>query len=1461
MRRRRAAAALVGATVLAFALYLALGTRGPGSASAAGVEPAVQTGAPPAVNVTFIGSSPKEAPGETWGVGEVGFESGHPVWAITRYDAASGSWTLEPGPLDPEGHALSGFAPVRSVLAGEMTPAGDGALLGTVTAPAEGGGSTHTQALLVRDPGGTFKEAPALPAGTLTPEEALFSTDRAPLVAALDEGGHAGALVVPVLKAAKGAEGAVLHWTGSEWVKEKIALPATSEGFRVLGIAASSSGAWLLAQLPGEAVALYSRRAGEEGAPAEWKPVALTPGASASEPQPLRVPLEEGKSTPLAVNGEGGPPTAAQQALTATGEGVWIDGRRSDDSVAASIYFKITDSASGRVMPASWCESTGCIHPVEGAPPPGNYRSFAWADPGQPYGQRVITGLGEGVSLRLEGEDLHRVLGLGGTNIGQDLGAAFSSPTEGWLGAARLPVHITEHPAPTRLTNYPLPFHKALTAVAAQPGLPAGAIGSQAVAVGDQGEVSRYVPGSGWLPESLIGAGGRVVAPRLRAVAWPTPGRIYAVGDEGEMWLWRGETGLWEPDAAKPLNFVSNLLSIAFSPSEPGRGFAVGQGGTLLRFGKSWTQDPLPPEAEGASFTSVAFAGNEAIAVFRQPHFQKGAEPAHYTTGVLVEDGSGWHLDAAATTALGATLPWAVAGLPDGGAAISAEKSAGTGLVIEREGPAAPWRQTPVPYPGVEAPGSLALFREGGALRVVGSGLEPKTLQIDTSEREPPAGFPPNLIQPYPLESGYMMRQTATGWSDEQPDRNEALDPEGEYKFYDTVYNPDPISAVLIDPSGAGGWAVGGAVDNESRGRLDTSDVSRYSPAGAAEGVTLPGYGAAPITVEGQSEGEATFAVGGNAACAAPCADRARAGVGPDQWLEAALKRAQAANVQEFIYTGARVTTGQGHGATSVPWGREFGRYATVLGSSGLLVDSAAAPTDRGPGDECAFQGAFEGFAAPFGRSTTLLGIRPTRSGEECGAPGAQPGYHAYSVKAPAGYYVRVLTLDTSSDSGAGQIAFVKSELAAAGGRSEPAIVVGNADLAAGVAAGNGSARALVEALNAGRASAYFYDAREENVHGTLPGGSVPSFGSGTLGYISDVTAEKQDFHGHSGFLLVQVGPFQPRVGRAAVTAHLVPVIGELALEAKDGVLLRRSQVALFDGLARRPRSGGRTSRGRITNETALYTPIPAECVGAACSQAVLPEYTFTSTHPGVGDFVRRNTAAAEARAVLLGAEEKPIKDAHSGLFCAFNPGTTEVIITSGGFRATLTVTVQAGSVRRPCGTVPAENVQGRQSVPPPAPAPAPSGSPPPAALPPLIPVPPLPAAVVPPVAKPAPLIPFLPPSATAGFLVPFVPLPVPTPARPTPPSGTSPVTSPVEAPEKEEEHEEATEQAGNKAVAYDQREHEPLALYVLGAVVLAAFAGAAIRRPRRESREIRVAPATLNTMRAQQRMGPRRRR
>jgi hypothetical protein len=174
--------------------------------------------------------------------------------------------------------------------------------------------------------------------------------------------------------------------------------------------------------------------------------------------------------------------------------------------------------------------------------------------------------------------------------------------------------------------------------------------------------------------------------------------------------------------------------------------------------------------------------------------------------------------------------------------------------------------------------------------------------------------------------------------------------------------------------------------------------------------------------------------------------------------------------------------------------------------------------------------------------------------------------------------------------------------------------------------------------------------------------------------------------------------------------------------------------------------------------------------------------------------------------------------------------------------------------VRQPCGTTPLSELKGPEvapaSPPTPAPAPAPAG-PAPAASPTPVPVPPAPAVLTPASVAPQPAAkPFFLPLVLSSPVLAFVPPPVPTPARPTPPSGTSAVTSPVEAAEKEEESEEATEQVSNQAVAYRSSEHEPSPAYLLGLVVLAAFAGVTVRRrPRRGRRDVRVAPATLSSL------------
>jgi hypothetical protein len=1452
-RRRRHPALVALALVLGFVSAFALADGLPGSGR---VAPAAALSSPPEVtaqtddslpahDVTMIGSSPTEAPNETWGIGEVGLTASN-EWHFVRYSSTEG-WSMAPGPLDASGQPLAHFVPDHTALAAAITPGGAGVLLGSVG---------QRQILLARNPGGAFQEVAPVPTegeeALLSSEEVLYGNSRTPLLAPLEEGGHAGALLVPVSTGPNASEDRVLHWDGEHWSVEPIEMPTESQevgGFRVLAIAASEQQAWLLAQLSSasNAVALFHRHEGH------WGEVAPAGPLTAPAPQP-------GEPAPFTVPGTGEPPASSAQILTVTGEGVWIDGERTDAHTPVTMFFKPAGEEHGVVqgeVRASWCDAPGgnaaCTYSLPEPLPTVHARSFAWANPATPFGERVITGLHEGVSLRLEGTSFKRVLALGGSeppnDVGGTLGAAFSNAREGWLGNSTLPVHLTLDPAPNRLTDYPVPFRRALTAIAPQPGVPVGALSSEAIAVGDQGEVARYEPGEGWQPESLFGVGGQVQRPRLRAIAWPTPQRAYAVGELGQMWLWRGETGLWEPDPAAPLSFRGNLLGIAFAPGNSSLGYAVGQQGVLLRYGKTWTQEALPPEVAGASFTSIAFAGSEAIVAYRQIHLENGSEGTHYTGGLLVNEGSGWHVDQGAAQALGGEVPWAVAGLPDGGAAVSATPGGfGEGaMVVERQSQGAPWGAAPS-YPDGEAPGSLALFREGGALRAVASGGVPPTLETE-DERQPPAGFPPNLIRAYPLATGYVLRQTAAGWNDEEHEANSTRDPLGEYKFYDMVYQPDPTAAVLVDATGAQGWAVGGSVEERETdsGRLDTADVARYP----AEGVAPPGLATAAVPSSSQ---EAAFAIGGGAQCLAPCAARANARLGPDVWLSSALEQTQRiSGVRGFLYTGPHVTSGEGHGAFLVPYSSEFGYYAELLSGS-LPTFAAPAPSDRGAGNECGFHEVFGGY--PYLTNPTVLD-----PSEPCAS------YYSWISTGPQGN-VRVIVLDDSSDVDEAQQVWLAAQLHEAANGGEPAIAIGNADLSTQISAGDQDAVAVANILVDDGASAYFYDAPEQNVRGELRAGSrsIPMIGSGTLGYVSAIHAEEQDFIGHMGFLLAEVGVAarNPSTNVAPVQVRLIPNIGELALEAKEGLLLRRSTVALFDGLARRPRAGGRSSRQNNQNETAQYIPIPANCVGNRCASGILPEYSFSSSNPQVGDFVEPNLAAAEgSRTVLLGVDEKPIHDPSSGLFCAYNAGKTVVTITAGGLAASLAVTVQPGSVRRPCGTVPLTSVAAQQAsgapVPPPAPSPAPASSPP-ASSPPPVPLPPPPAVTPPPAPARAPAAhpaTFFVPPVLATPLLAFVPPPVPSPARPSPPTGTSAVSSPVEIAEHEEEEEEATESVSNQAFAYSPGEHEPSPLYVLGIVILAAFAGATARR-RMRPRGRRGAPvqmATLSSARVQRRL------
>ena len=418
-------------------------------------------------------------------------------------EAQEGTWTL--GPALPE-ELPKAFKLAASPLAGQMTPKGFGVLVGT-----EKGAADNEQVVLVRKPGGAFEATGAGPgrrrsrtAAGQGPAPVWQRTRTDARAAGRSATGKRGRWWRPVSEEGP-VENEVLHWDGHHWSGEPIEVPAeSSESFRVLAIGASSpTNAWLLAALsanyPSGAVALFRR---VEASPGHWswKPVALSAGAGDGEAHPLTIPVQDPghpalprKASHSTVPGAGSAPAIEAQLLTVT-ERRDLGGRRTrrphaarprhGDAVlqAGRQRRRHAWSRAGAQLPAEAPAGTPlCEHELPEQLPLGPSRSIAWAN-GSGFGERVITGLPEGVSLRLEGESFKRVLALGGSERraapGGRYGAAFSSPTEGWLGYSAMPVHLALAPKlqPSRLQPWPVSFRHPLVAVAPEPGAPVGAL-------------------------------------------------------------------------------------------------------------------------------------------------------------------------------------------------------------------------------------------------------------------------------------------------------------------------------------------------------------------------------------------------------------------------------------------------------------------------------------------------------------------------------------------------------------------------------------------------------------------------------------------------------------------------------------------------------------------------------------------------------------------------------------------------------------------------------------------------------------------------------------------------------------------------------------------------------------------------------------------------------------------------
>ena len=166
---------------------------------------------------------------------------------------------------------------------------------------------------------------------------------------------------------------------------------------------------------------------------------------------------------------------------------------------------------------------------------------------------------------------------------------------------------------------------------------------------------------------------------------------------------------------------------------------------------------------------------------------------------------------------------------------------------------------------------------------------------------------------------------------------------------------------------------------------------------------------------------------------------------------------------------------------------------------------------------------------------------------------------------------------------------------------------------------------------------------------------TIPSFGTGTLGYRSPISGAvgfdaPDALFGDTGVLVLELDASRrdPATNRAPVTARLIPVIEDLSLEATDGTLLRRSIPALFSGLGRRPLGGdrwGTASAGSGIPDPAggdPYTLFPPEqCLVAGCSTRIVPEYNFTSSDPDIADFVNQDPAVDQPAQALSGLQRQ----------------------------------------------------------------------------------------------------------------------------------------------------------------------------------------------------------------------------
>ncbi len=962
---------------------------------------------------------------------------------------------------------------------------------------------------------------------------------------------------------------------------------------------------------------------------------------------------------------------------------------------------------------------------------------------------------------------------------------AFTGPDAGWLGGKKALGQWSAQQSSSLLTPWPLPDRSPLTSVALAPGSRAAVGESGALAVGLGGATLRYDASTGWQVEP---AAPRAHHLNLLGVAFAGPSSAFAVGQFGVILRWDGTS--WSEDPQSISLTQSQLNAVAFTSS--GEGWAVGANGTILHYdGRRWSIEAPPPAESGENISSVAVAGSEAFAV---------------AGGNLIERrlGGGWEeVEESLLPSDPKLAPRQlrlVAGLPDGGVI-----AAGRSIMLVREAAGRGFEYAEQPLSGIAV--ALAPFRAaGGRLRAYVS-VAPPVNQLSGEV----AGFPPG--------DGELLRQSESGWQDLS--RSQYA---GNAIAGDGAVKSDPVLAVASDQTGEHAWAAGGYDGTEDAANQGTNQplsarpagwrtasIWRYDTTGNAQPSGLvsaaPSLPAKPDVV--------SFAFFTSPECKVQCS--AVPDAQPDVNLSAAAKQIAAYAAQPggpaFAMLGGNAVGPLEHENGAEP-AADFARLPELLAPLGGLPTFAAIGRSDQP-YETSWSEAFAEAPEPFGTGAAAGGITPVSSGSQT-PNGDVHRYYAFDAN-QNGATLRVIVLDDAEgqlEAGApttGQRRWLEEQLAAANGQGLPIVVIAATPLQEATD-GESVASLLASSgvLAVFTTSERRLDERRLVPENASPGTpKVPEYEGASLGY------QKPQNNGVKWYFVS--ADTQAREVQVAA----VPVIGSLALKPLDGLSVSRSLTLQFEAVGRRPPGTLATIAGRTEEPSEPGEPFPGydnyvEIPSPSCGKTpcVPPSYAFTSSDPTIGDFVEPSGPGSSLPKLDAGGH--PIPSSTSGLFCAYNAGTTIASIATGLLSYSLPVTVKPGGFGSPCGTVHRAGVgevirvhtaqtQGRvggAAAPPPPPSPAPASTfpaalaaiPPAPAPPPAAPNPPNPPA--PAAAKPAPAEPPLPaPIESVGASPAILPAATP-PVEPIPPGAGGYAQSPSAAERKEKARKQASQSA-----------------------------------------------------------------